>query len=83
MVVQGQEAPAFGRQRIQLLSNGQALVHTTSETMLANKGEGREAFLVRLAEMGVGPEDEVELVYKGGWPQYAVVTWQNPRKGEP
>lgn len=31
--------PQFGRQTVQLLPNGETLVHSTSETILAKDGE--------------------------------------------
>ena len=52
------------------------MVRATSETVLAEKGEDREALLRRLArQYGVGPLDSVEIVFKGGAPQYAVIEW--------
>jgi hypothetical protein len=71
--------PQYGRQRLQLLPSG-VLVRSTSETVLAKEGEDQDTFLKRLRdEYGVGPEDEVEVVYKAGKVQYAVIEW-GPRQ---
>lgn len=68
--------PQFGRQRVQVLPSGEAVVQATSETFQAKPGEDQKAFLRRLArEHGVGPGDVVEVVFKAGRPQYAVVEW--------
>jgi hypothetical protein len=67
--------PQYGRQRLRLLPSG-VLVHSTSETVLAKEDEAQGAFLKRLRdEYGVGPEDEVEVVYKAGKIQYAIIMW--------
>lgn len=74
MPVQIPDPPEFGRQRCQILPNGEAIIYSTSETIQAKDGEDREAFVRRLAEEhGVDPDDSVEIVFKAGRPQYAVV----------
>lgn len=68
------DPPEFGRQRCQILPNGEAIVQSTSETIQAKEGEDREAFVHRLAEeYGVGPDDTVDITFKAGRPRYAVV----------
>lgn len=70
------DCPQFGRQKVQILPDGQALVHSTSETVLARPDEDRDGLLQRLrSEYGVGPADMVEIVFKAGTPQYAIVEW--------
>lgn len=74
--------PQFGRQRVQVLATGEVVVQATSETFQAKPGEDQMSFLRRLArEAGVGPGDVVEVVFKAGRLQYAVVEW-GKRKGE-
>lgn len=74
MPVQIPDPPEFGRQRCQILPTGEAVIQSTSETILAKDGEDREAFLCRLAEEhGVGPDDRVEITFRAGKPHYAVV----------
>ena len=73
--------PEFGRQRVQVLPSGEILVHSTSETVLARQGEDRCDLALRLlTEYGVGPLDTIEIVFKAGVPQYAVVEWSLARK---
>lgn len=75
-MVQGPNPPQFGRQKVQLLENGEALVHSTSEIVRAQKGESPEAFRLRLVrEYGVAPTDMVEITYKRGLPDYAAIEW--------
>lgn len=73
--MQGSQPPQFGRQRMHLLENG-VLIRSTSEVIRARSGESTEAFLRRLVdEYHVGPQDVVEVTFKSGLPDYAVVEW--------
>ena len=68
--------PQFGRQRVQILDPGHVIVHATSETIQAEKGEDLTTFLQRLATAnGVGPADAVDVIFKAGAPQYAIIEW--------
>ena len=69
------DAPAYGRQLIHLLAEGELLRQTTV-TVKPMCGESREDFLERLRQPphNVEPADEVELVIRGGKIQYAKVT---------
>jgi ABC-type nitrate/sulfonate/bicarbonate transport system substrate-binding protein len=59
---------------MQLLGNGEALVHSSTEIIQVRRGESTEMFLRRLLqEHGVGPHDLVEITYKEGMPQYAAI----------
>jgi hypothetical protein len=80
-----QRPPQFGRQKVQILDQGHVLVHATSETIVAEKGEDAAALVRRLvAQRGVGPADAVEIVFKAGAPQYAIVEWgKGGCQGEP
>ena len=68
--------PQFGQETVQILANGESVVHARSDTVDALNGESRQAFLRRLArEYGVGPGDRVRITYKAGQPKFAVVEW--------
>jgi len=65
--------PQFGQQVVQVLA-GEVVVHATSETVSAEKGEGVDALVHRLVrDFHVQPVDLVRIHYKAGAPQYAVI----------
>lgn len=71
------EHPRFGQETVQILPDGEIVVHARSETVEALEGENRAAFLQRLArDYGVGPDDRVHVTYKAGQPKFAVVEWE-------
>lgn len=76
MVAVTDDHPKFGQETVQILPNGQSVVHARSETVEALDGESRAAFLRRLVrEHGVRPQDRVRITYKAGQPKSAVVEW--------
>ncbi len=80
-MVQCPDPPQFGRQRVQVLPDGDAVVHATVEIIKARKGEDAVAFLLRLArKCGVKPTDKVEITYRDGMPQFAQVEWSKTER---
>ena len=73
--------PEYGQQVVQVLAGEGVLagshylvVHATSETVSAEKGEGMDALVHRLVrDFHVQPVDLVRIHYKAGAPQYAVI----------
>ena len=70
----------FGQEIVQILSDGESVVRSRSETINALEGETREELLLRLAkDFDVQPHDRVRITFKSGKPKFAVVE----RRDEP
>jgi hypothetical protein len=63
----------FGR-RCLLFQNGAAVLTSTSVTERARRGEDERAFTKRLLETFCEEEGTIEIVFKAGRPDYAIVT---------
>jgi hypothetical protein len=63
----------YGRRRFSF-SNGRALHTSTIVTVQANTDENECAFTQRLLAECSAKEGTIEIVFKAGIPQYAVVT---------
>ena len=71
--------PAFGRQRIKLLTDGTIVVLAVSSTFVPAYGEGRDCFLGRIQkENKITEMDEVEVVFRHGRVHHAIVRWSIP-----
>ena len=66
------KAPDYGRQTVRFLSGGALIVIGQSRTIKRLPSETADDFIARLARLAK-PEDEVEIIYQGGLPQYAVI----------
>lgn len=63
----------FGRRRLDF-RNGTAVPTSTSVTERAHKGEDEVAFTNRLLETYCDEEGTIEIVFKAGRPDYAIIT---------
>ncbi len=64
----------FGRKRYSF-KRGKPILESTSVTVRTRVGEDEEAFTNRLIEKYGHREGTVEMVFKGGRPDYAVITF--------
>jgi len=71
--------PEFGRQTVHFLPDGVVLVIGISWTVKRAGDESEVEFMRRLAAECT-PQDEVEITYQGGLPQYAVIRFAVPRE---
>jgi len=73
-LTQAGAVPQFGWQKLQIRDPEHVIVQSTRETILAEKGEDLPTFLQRLVTAhGVGPADTVEVTFRAGAPQSAVI----------
>ncbi|NLF67315.1 MAG: hypothetical protein GX579_22225 [Chloroflexi bacterium] len=63
----------YGRRRL-AFSNGRAVPTSTTHTVRAHEGEDEAAFVQRLLAEWDADRGTIEIVFKGGSPDYAVVT---------
>lgn len=67
----------FGRKRYSLVE-GRPILKSTSITVRTRPGEDEEAFTKRLLGQYGQYEGTVEMVFKRGRPDYAVITFSEP-----
>lgn len=65
----------FGRRRLSL-HNGKVSHTSTTVTERAHHGEDEHAFIERLLKMYYEHEGSIEIVFKAGRPEYAIITVQ-------
>jgi hypothetical protein len=63
----------YGRRRL-AFSNGRVVPTSTMLTVQANPEEDESAFIQRLLRECTAEEGTIEIVFKGGHPQYAIIT---------
>jgi hypothetical protein len=63
----------YGRRRL-AFSNGCAVPTSTMYTVRAHSAEDEAAFIQRLLDECDADQGTIEIVFKGGFPEYAVVT---------
>ena len=63
----------FGRRRLDF-RNGTVVIKSTSVTERAHRGEDEEEFTNRLLETYSDEEGTIEIVFKAGRPDYAIIT---------
>lgn len=63
----------YGRRRL-AFSNGRVVPTSTAHTVRAYPGEDEAAFVERLLAECDAVQGTIEIVFKGGFPEYAVVT---------
>lgn len=63
----------YGRRRL-AFSNGRAVPTSTMHTVRAYRGEDETAFVQRLLDEWDADRGIIEIVFKSGFPEYAVVT---------
>jgi len=68
------KAVKFGRRKF-TFGNGKAELMATSITVRSRVGEAEEAFKGRLLEMIGSEKGTIEIVYKRGQPDYAIITF--------
>lgn len=69
------ETIRFGRRRL-ALHQGKVRHTSTSVTERANYGEDEKAFIKRLSTKYCDHDGSIEIVFKAGRPQYAIITLQ-------
>lgn len=67
------QAVKFGRRKFAFV-DGKAELLSTSITVRSRVGEAEDAFKERLLEMVGSERGTIEIVYKGGRPEYAIIT---------
>lgn len=72
------ESIQYGRRHISF-SNGKAVFTGTSLTEKAFPGEDEEAFTTRLLRTYHRKRGTIEIVFKAGSPEYAVITFSPDR----
>ena len=65
----------YGRRRF-TFSNGEKVVTSTSITEKSLPGEDEEAFIERLMKKYSNQQGTIEIIFKGGRPDYAIITLQ-------
>ncbi len=63
----------YGRRRL-AFAHGRAVPTSTTHTIRAHEGEDEAAFVQRLLDEWDADQGTIEIVFKGGFPEYAVVT---------
>jgi hypothetical protein len=63
----------FGRRHLSF-SNGSAVHTRTTVTVRANPGEDEHAFTQRLLAQCNGREGTIEIIFRAGVPEYAIIT---------
>jgi hypothetical protein len=63
----------YGRRRL-AFANGRVVLTSTTHTIRALPGEDETSFVERLLADSDAVQGTIEIVFKGGYPEYAVVT---------
>ena len=68
------ETIKFGRRKFTVI-DGETKLFSTSITVRAYKGEDEQAFFERLKEICGNAQGIMEIIFKAGRPDYAIITF--------
>ena len=68
------ETIKFGRRKF-AVNDGEIILLSTSITVRASNGENEQAFTERLTKMCGDTQGVIEIVFKAGRPEYAIITF--------
>jgi len=74
------ETIKFGRRKFTVV-DGKTKLLSTSITVRAFKGEDEQAFFERLKEMCGNAQGFMEIIFKAGCPDYAIITYSQEDEG--